>query len=145
MTRYDELKRRRPNGYGPATTKHRDGHCIVVCGLCQHESIGDFFGAVWTEPPNAKDAWQQHQQHVDAKHPLPRDLRPSDYLGERAQNLGGPPTGAFSTSMEYAPPGTRAWTYKARVLIHDFYVRVGARWGRGNYYRRFKEALNGIH
>ena len=29
--------------------------------------------------------------------------------------------------------------------IHDFYVRVGARWGKGNYYRRFREALDGIH
>lgn len=26
--------------------------------------------------------------------------------------------------------------------IHDFYIRVGARWGKGNYYRRFREALD---
>jgi hypothetical protein len=26
--------------------------------------------------------------------------------------------------------------------IHDFYVRVGARWGQGNYYRKFTEALD---
>lgn len=119
MSRYDELKRRRPNGYGPATTKHRDEHCIVVCGICQHESIGDYFGAAWINPPNVKDAWHQHQQHVDAKHPLPRELRPSDYLGELVANLGKPPTRGYSTNMEYAPPGTCAWTRTARVLIND--------------------------
>jgi hypothetical protein len=29
--------------------------------------------------------------------------------------------------------------------ILDFYTRVGARWGKGNYYRRFRETLNGIN
>lgn len=119
MSVRDDLRWTRPGGYGPATTVRRDAHCIVVCGICQHESIGDFFGSVWSVPPSEKDAWRQHQRHVDAKHPLPRELRPSDYLGERAENLGNPPTRGSSTNMEYAPPGTFSWAQKARVLIRD--------------------------
>lgn len=97
------------------TTRRRDGHCLVVCS-CGHESIGDFFDSVRSHNP--KDAWWRHKLHVDAKHTVP-EVKPSDYLGMRADELGRPPAPNYTTNMEYAPPGTCKYARDAYKLIRD--------------------------
>lgn len=48
-----------------------------------------------------------------------RDPRPSDYLGQRVENLGDPPHWNMNTNAEYAAPGLNVWSQLAWKLIQD--------------------------
>lgn len=83
----------------------------AVCDLGVVSSAGPS-AAVYLTEDDARMLARYLMEHVP-----PSDLKASDYLGERVDNLGAPPSSSLVENMEFAAPGTTAWAKQAHVLI----------------------------